>query len=158
MMKSFRVYFDTSVIGGCLDEEFAVESRKICDLVLQGKITMLLSDFVIVELETAPKAVQVIFQELLAAAVEQILITPEVIQLRNAYLAAGILTDKSRFDATHVAAATIAKADAIVSWNFRHIVRLDKMKAFNQVNLSNGYDTLTIVSPKEVNLDDVNEL
>jgi hypothetical protein len=41
-------------------------------------------------------------------------------------------------DAAHVAAATIARADAIVSWNFRHIVRLDKMKAYNQINLLHG--------------------
>ena len=69
------------------------------------------------------------------------------------YLTAGILTPKSRNDATHVAAATIARADAIVSWNFKHIVRLDKMKAYNQVNLMNGYGILTIISPREVFID-----
>jgi len=52
-------------------------------------------------------------------------------------------------DMTHVAAATIARVDAIVSWNFKHIVRLDKMKSYNQVNLQNGYGILTIISPKE---------
>ena len=50
---------------------------------------------------------------------------------------------------THVAAATVARVDAIVSWNFKHIVRLDKMKAYNRVNLLNGYGILTIISPKE---------
>ncbi len=50
-------------------------------------------------------------------------------------------------DATHVAAATVARADAIVSWNFRHIVRLRKIKAYNQVNLAQGYGILTILSP-----------
>jgi hypothetical protein len=53
-------------------------------------------------------------------------------------------------DATHVALATISRADAIVSWNFRHIVHLDKMKLFNAVNLMNGYGVLTIVTPREV--------
>lgn len=46
--------------------------------------------------------------------------------------------------------ATVARADAIVSWNFKHIVRLGKMTAYNQVNLINGYGILTIISPKEV--------
>lgn len=55
-----------------------------------------------------------------------------------------------------MAAATVARADAIVSWNFKHIVRLDKMKAYNQINLLNGYGILTIVSPKEVILDESN--
>jgi hypothetical protein len=50
--------------------------------------------------------------------------------------------------------ATVTRADAIVSWNFKHIVRLDKMKAYNQVNLMNGYGILTIISPKEVLIDE----
>jgi hypothetical protein len=74
--------------------------------------------------------------------------------LRNAYLAAGILTVRSIDDATHVAAATVARADAIVSRNFRHIVRLDKMRAYNQVSLSNGYGLLSIVTPWGVQFDD----
>jgi hypothetical protein len=53
-----------------------------------------------------------------------------------------------------VALATVARADAIVSWNFKHIVRLDRIRAFNAVNLSEGDGTMTIISPKEVNLDE----
>ncbi len=70
--------------------------------------------------------------------------------LRNAYLEANIVSPKSTDDATHVAIATISMADAIVSWNFKHIVQLDKMKMYNQINLLNGYGILTIVSPREI--------
>ncbi|EDN72556.1 hypothetical protein BGS_0906 [Beggiatoa sp. SS] len=38
--------------------------------------------------------------------------------------------------------------------NFKHIVRLDKMKAYNRVNLLQGYGILTIISPTEVFFDD----
>lgn len=38
----------------------------------------------------------------------------------------------------------------LVSWNFRHIVRLDKIRLFNAVNLEQGYKPLTIYSPREV--------
>ena len=62
-------------------------------------------------------------------------LSKEVIELRNAYVTAGVLGVKWIDDATRVAAATVARADAIVSWNFAHIVRLDKMKAYNHVNL-----------------------
>lgn len=55
---------------------------------------------------------------------------------------------------THVALAKVSRADAIVSWNFKHIVRLEKMKAYNQINLLNGYGILTIVSPMEVAIDE----
>lgn len=78
----------------------------------------------------------------------------EVLELAAAYLEAGVVGKQWLDDATHVAAATIARADAIVSWNFRHIVRLDKIKAYNQVNLAKEYGVLTIVSPVEVAIDD----
>ncbi|MEK7250008.1 MAG: hypothetical protein AAB209_06235, partial [Bacteroidota bacterium] len=79
----------------------------------------------------------------------------EVIELRDAYLSAGVVGPKWVDDATHVAAATVARADAIVSWNFVHIVRLDRMKAYNRVNLLNGYGMLTIITPKEINYDEL---
>ena len=48
----------------------------------------------------------------------------------------------------------IPQSLVVVSWNFKHIVRLDKMKAYNQVNLLNGYGILTIISPLEVMTDE----
>ena len=47
---------------------------------------------------------------------------------------------------------TVARADAIVSWNFRHIVRLEKIRGYNEVNQSRGYMPLTIITPREVRL------
>jgi predicted nucleic acid-binding protein len=156
-MKKLRVYFDTSVIGGCLDDEFSVDSLQLLELVRQGQLIMLLSEVVVVELSSAPIEVRAILQALPVEYIESIALTPELIELAQSYLSAGVLTPKSLNDAIHVAAATIARADAIVSWNFKHIVRLDKMKQYNQVNLLNGYGILTIVSPKEVILNDSNE-
>lgn len=46
--------------------------------------------------------------------------------------------------------ATVAEVDVLVSWNFRHIVRLDKIRLFNAVNLAQGYKSPTIYSPREV--------
>jgi len=65
-------------------------------------------------------------------------------------VAAGIVGPASRYDATHVAAASVARADAIVSWNFRHIVHFDKIKVYQRVNLDHGYGLLTIVTPRSV--------
>lgn len=50
----------------------------------------------------------------------------------------------------HIAIATIAEVDVVVSWNFRHIVRLEKIRFFNGVNLELGYKPLSIYSPREV--------
>ena len=61
-----------------------------------------------------------------------------------------ILTAKFRADMQHIALATIARVDALVSWNFKHIVRLEKIQLFNSVNVQSGYPELNIRSPREV--------
>ncbi len=153
--KSMRVYADTSVFGGCLDPEFASHSLHLFELVGLGHITLLLSDVVLQELAPAPAEVRAVLQRLPTTSVERVTLSGEVLALRNAYIESAIVSRRWLDDATHVAAATIARADAIVSWNFRHIVRLDKIKAYNQVNLANGYGILTIISPREVGHDEV---
>jgi hypothetical protein len=50
----------------------------------------------------------------------------------------------------HIAVATIAAVDSLVSWNFKHIVRLEKIRLFNAVNVQLGYQGLNILSPREV--------
>ncbi len=79
-------------------------------------------------------------------------ISPELLALRDAYVQASVVGPRWLNDAAHVVAATIARADAMVSWNFKHIVRLEKMKGYNQVNLLNGYGILTSITPREVRL------
>ena len=57
----------------------------------------------------------------------------------------------------HIALATVASVDVLVSWNFRHIVRLDRIQLFNEVNAALGRGILTIYSPREVTTYDRNE-
>lgn len=153
-MKPLRVYVDTSVFGGCFDPEFAAESNRFFDLVRMGRVVVLVSEVVIDELAEAPTQVCDLFRSLPVESVTPIDLTPVIIELRNAYIAAGIVSPRFMDDATHVAAATVTRADAIVSWNFKHIVRVDKMRAYNQVNLQTGFGLLSIVSPQEVQLDE----
>jgi len=150
----FRVYVDTSVFGGREDPEFAADSRRFFHLARRGRITLLVSPVVLEELARAPASVVAVLRSLPRGRVEPVEVTAGVIRLRDAYVAAGIVTPRYVDDATHVAAATAARADAIVSWNFRHIVRLDKMRAYNRVNLETGYGLLSIVTPREVRFDD----
>lgn len=77
-------------------------------------------------------------------------VTEEVIEVLTAYESHRILGPRFRNDMLHIALATVAEVDVLVSWNFRHIVRLDKIQHFNGVNLELGYKTLSIYSPREV--------
>ncbi|GBL14166.1 hypothetical protein MTo_01463 [Microcystis aeruginosa NIES-1211] len=156
-MKKLRVYIDTSVIAGCLDDEFSLESNQLMEAIKQEKFILLMSDIIVSELINASQAVKDILLSIPQRVIEVVKITPEVLQLRDAYINEGVVTSKSINDATDVAAATIARAAAIISWNFKHIVRLDKMKGYNQINLLNGYGILTIISPLEVTIDEAND-
>ena len=151
---SWRLYLDTSVIGGCFDPEFAEDSRRIIDAVLSGQARLLFSEAIEAELLNAPEPVRRLFAELPDTVRERIAFSDEVEALAREYVAHGVVPEEWLEDCRHVAAATVARADAIVSWNFRHIVRLDRIKGYNHVNLMNGYGVLTIVSPREVSFDE----
>lgn len=145
-----RVYVDTSVIGGCVDEEFAQESRALFQMARAGEVTLLISDVLLEELARAPSDVQSLLETLPAASTEFLETSEEALQLRDAYLAANVVGTSAESDAQHVAIATLAKADVIVRWNFKHIVHVDKIRLFNAVNLARGYRLIDIRSPLEV--------
>ena len=149
-----RIYTDTSVIGGCFDEEFAEHSNRLMDQARAGFVRLLISDTVLDELAAAPPSVRQLLADVPDPCIEYVAITQQVRQLAHAYIQAGILGPRWGDDATHIAAATLAKADAIVSWNFKHIVRLDRIRLYNEVNVKHGYTPLTILSPMEVRYGD----
>ena len=70
--------------------------------------------------------------------------------LADAYIAANALTEASREDAMHVAAATVARANLVLSWNFKHIVNFQRIQKFNSVNIVNNYGLIDIRSPLEI--------
>lgn len=121
-MSKLKIYIDTSVIGGCFDEEFAKWSNQLFE-----------------EFKTGGKL-----------AVIVVIIDDSIIQLAENYLKQKIISEKCREDALHIATATILKIDVLVSWNFKHIVNINRIKRFNGVNLLNGYNTIEIRSPMEV--------
>lgn len=148
-VRTLSVYLDTSVFGGVFDEEFEAPSRAFFDLVSAGRFSLLVSDVTRQEIAFAPNPVQAHFDKMLAS-MRLVPVEERVLVLRDAYVAAGIVTEKWADDAAHVAAATVAEADLIVSWNFRHIVHFDKIRLYNAVNAMRGYRLLEIRSPLEV--------
>ena len=149
-MKIQRVYLDTSVLGGCFDPEFAEWSNGLIQDIRGGLFKSLLSQVTATEIEDAPEQVQELYAELLTLNPEIIEATESALELADAYQTRNILTPRFYDDGLHIALATIAEADVLVSWNFKHIVRFDKIRLFNAVNLEYGYKPLQIYSPREV--------
>jgi len=77
-------------------------------------------------------------------------LTEEAIKLADAYILEKVVGQTSLEDCRHIALATINRVDVLASWNFKHIVNLDKIKGYNSVNLKPGYPMIEIRSPKDL--------
>jgi hypothetical protein len=149
-MYKQRIYIDTSVIGGCFDKVFAEWSNRLFEEFIAGNKTAAISETTLKEIEYAPEKVKSKLAGLPIASIEIISISAEIIELADLYISSGVLTINSKEDALHIASATICDVEAIVSWNFKHIVNLNKIKRYNAVNLINGYKLIDIRTPREV--------
>lgn len=145
-----RIYTDTSVIGGCLDIEFESGSIPLFKGFSTGKNIIVVSSLTLAELEKAPKPVQDILKHVPSEFVEYLEFSEAANDLAETYLKEGVITMKSRVDAQHIAIATISRVDVLVSWNFKHIVNLERIHGYNSVNLKLGYPMIEIRIPTEV--------
>jgi hypothetical protein len=143
-----RVYLENSVIGGYFDDEFKEYTYKLFEKFRNGEYKPIISSHVIVELENG--APDHVIENLKTIDFEKYEITEEMFKLAEKYMERKIVSNKYYNDVLHIAIATILKVDVLVSWNFAHIVNLNRIKMFNQVNIEEGYNLLEIRSPREV--------
>jgi hypothetical protein len=148
--QAMRIYIDTSVFGGCFEKEFTPWSGRLVDEIIIGKYVAIISDITLAELSTAPKHVQDIADRVISENAELVIANDEARELADKYIKEKIVTTKFRADALHIAIATITKADVVVSWNFKHIVNLNRIRLYNSVNLKHGYSMIEIRSPREL--------
>jgi hypothetical protein len=109
-----------------------------------------LSDVTAAEVQDAPERVRELHQEILTIVESVLPLTEDALSLVAAYAGRRILPTKYEADMRHIALATLDRVDALVSRNFKHIVRLEKIRQFNEVNVQLGYQALSILSPREV--------
>ena len=145
-----RIYIDTSVIGGCFDEEFEIASKKLFERIKAGELIALISELTILEIENAPENVQNVLKEIPNENLEVLKLTEEASQLARKYIDEKVIGNGKIIDAQHIAIATIHRVDVLISWNFKHVVNLQKIRAYNSVNLKYGYQLLEIRTPWEV--------
>jgi len=145
-----RVYIDTSVIGGCFDIEFKEWSNKLFEEFREGKKIVVISDITLDELSFSREEVCSHLDTIPDEFKEYIANDAQSEDLAEQYIKEQAVPRKFHEDALHIAMATISKVDVLVSWNFKHIVNLDRIRRYNSVNLKNGYSTLEVRSPREV--------
>ena len=145
-----RFYFDTSVFGGLFDIEFEEETALLFEKVTLGQIKCVYSNLTESELTNAPKRVRNLFENLKDEFKEKVFVTREGLKLAQTYVDEKVVGETSLDDCIHIATATLSKVNMLVSWNFKHIVNIYRIRGYNSINLRLGYQTLEIHSPKEI--------
>lgn len=110
----------------------------------------MLSDLTAQELEFAREEIRNLVTSIPEINRVDIIVDDEAIKLAEAYITEGALANKSYNDALHIALATLNKADVLASWNFKHIVNLDKIRQYNSINLRFGHRLIEIRTPREI--------
>jgi len=146
--KKISLYLDTSVIGGYYDDEFKSHTQSLFKSIEEKKYDVFISDLTQKELLKAPDKVRDLLADLYIEY-SIIKVSTESIELANKYLSENVVGEASKDDCIHIATATVNKIDVLVSWNFKHIVNIVRIKNYNTVNTKNGYNQLEIRSPKD---------
>jgi len=144
-----RIYIDTSVFGGYFDEEFSEQTIPLFKRLNDDEFILLFSTVTEEELEKAPEKVRTFVKELKAENTEFLETNDEAVDLATEYITEKVVGLTSFSDCLHIALATINNADFLISWNFKHIVNVQRIRGYNSINIKNGYKQLEIRSPRE---------
>jgi len=144
-----KVYVDTSVIGGCFDEEFSKYSNMLVDKFRNWSFIPVVSETVEKEIKKSPELIVKKYEEILGYNAIYLTITDDIKNLVNEYINKKIVTLKYENDCRHIALATVNEIDILVSWNFKHIVNDSKIGLFNSVNKNLNYNEIIINDPSE---------
>lgn len=148
MIKS--AYLDTSVFGGYFDEEFSEPTVSFFERIIRDNIDLIVSEVLTSELEKAPEHMRDLLDLIPNSQIRSIEVNPEAERLAKHYISEKVVGKTSYADCLHIALATLSHADILVSWNFQHIVNIDRIRGYNSVNLKLGYKMIEIHSPLEL--------
>jgi predicted nucleic acid-binding protein len=145
-----RYYIDLSVVVGYYDLEYKEATIKLFERLENNEIIFVVSELLDLELISAPKRVREQLLKYSEDKFQRVELSEEAILLANMYIENKVVGKTSIVDCRHIALASIHKVDVLVSWNFKHIVNLDRINGYNSVNLKLGYSMIEIRSPKDL--------
>ncbi|MBI5789162.1 MAG: type II toxin-antitoxin system VapC family toxin [Candidatus Schekmanbacteria bacterium] len=153
-MKKLQLYFETSVFNFAFADD-VIEEREITltlfEQVKQNRYDVFISDIVTREILNAPKEKADQLLELISQLNQvKLKVTGDCVDLAQRYIKEGIIPVKHEYDALHIAIASVNNLDAIVSWNFKHMVKMKTKREVKAINLLSGYKEIEIISPQEV--------
>ena len=103
---------------------------------------MLYSQMTEIELEGAPQQIKDLIKKIDNSNIEFLSISNEATQLAEHYIKENVVGKTSRADCIHIAIATLNNADMLTSWNFKHIVNVNRIRGYNSINYKFGLKLL----------------
>lgn len=151
-MKILKLYLDSSIPNYVFAKHLPFKmqlTKKLFQELKQGKCQLFISDVVLRELMEAPEPKR---SNLLAQVenLPQLKSTSETERLARKYIRQRIISENYFDDARHVAIATVYNLDAVVSWNYGHLVNINKIKGVGLINKAIGYKHIEIVTPEVI--------
>jgi predicted nucleic acid-binding protein len=149
-----RLYLDTSILGALDDpgpRDRVDATRQLLDGLARGLAAGHISVVVLEEVERAPRTVrEKVARELRRGYLMVLQESDETIRLAGLYVSAHAVPEEYADDARHIAVATVNDIRVVVSWNFRHMVNIERKRRINSVNIREGYPLIDLVSPWEI--------
>lgn len=153
MQRQLKLYLDTSIISHIFAPHKPVHEKITNDFfelvtLLPDQFLLVISPIVLLEIDNCPKPKKEQLIDLLARISYTVLQqSDEVSQLVNSYLEEEVLGASHLRDLSHIAYATVARCDFIVSWNMKHFVKATVIDRVQAANMLNHYMSPYIATP-----------
>lgn len=153
-MRQLGLYLDTSVLNfavGGAEPHHVAATQTLFRQLQTGIFTASISAVVIQEILAAPEPRRSDLTRLVEAHKLSVLELDAAAEtLTQRYVEHRLVPRRYENDARHIAVAVVNNLDAIVSWNFRHMVNVKTRLAVQGINRLEGYHEIEIVTPEEV--------
>ncbi len=153
-MKKLRIYVETSVLNFYFAQDVPSDreaTRALFEEIQAGKYEAYTSLAVIEEISRAPEKEKNQMLNLIKQFDLHVLeVDMEAQALADIYVREGIIPEKFRNDALHIAISTVFDMDLLLSWNFKHIVKRKTRLMTNLTNAREGFRNMDICTPLEV--------
>ena len=152
-MEKLKLYLDSTIFGFAANDQTGeryINAKLLLEQVDQGIFEGYISDIVLREIENAPSWIK---QKLKAEIIKNLLVLKEGKETdatAEEIIKRRIIPASYYGDALHVAMAVHGGLDVLVSYNYRHLVRIDVAIKIEKFTNERGFKRLRLSSPEEV--------
>lgn len=149
-MNRIKIYLDTSVISALFDDR--TPERKAMTIAAWDKLVandVYISDVVLDEVKMSSQPLR----ERMLKCSQGFSLLPvnnSAIELAQRYVLQGIFPESYFDDALHVAIASVHGIGYVLSWNFKHLVKVKTRRMVALANTLAEYGPVEIVAPPEL--------